>query len=227
MAFSVAVAARGVQSPYDTLLATTSIQTGVPLALLKAIISQESAWNPQAINPGDPSYGLMQINTRAHPDVSPAQAYDPAFAIPYGAAYLASLIARDGLPGAISSYNAGRPITGNAAYVSAVLAYQQWFELNDPLSNPGGVTMPSGTTLPAPAGVPGAAIAQVDSDGTVVGWYADNGDGTVTSWDANGENPVTTTAIAGTSDTGGGITLTGWLVIGALGFLVLGMVFQE
>jgi hypothetical protein len=224
MAFSVAVATLGVGSPYDTLLAGASITTGVPLALLKAIISQESAWNPNAINPSDPSYGLMQINTAAHPDITPAQALDPTVGIPYGAAYLASLIAQYGLPQAISAYNAGHPITGNAAYVSAVLAYQQWFELNDPLSNPGSVTMATGATVPVPAGLPAAAIAQVDSSGAVIGWYADNGDGTTTVWDANGENPTTTAA--STPTLAPGITMTGWLLIGGLGLAAL-LVFRD
>jgi soluble lytic murein transglycosylase-like protein len=215
MAFSAAVAARGVGSPYETLLATTSAQTGVPLALLKGIISQESAWNPGAVNAADPSYGLMQINIRAHPDVSSAQALDPAFAIPYGANYLASLIARDGLPAAISSYNAGRPITGNAAYVSAVLAYQAWFEANDPLSNPYGTAVDAAPPVDFASADP---IPQTDSDGNLVGWYAANPDGTVTTWDANGENPVVTGAISGA----GGLSVTTWLVIGAGALLFLG-----
>jgi hypothetical protein len=128
------IASRGLGTVYDPAIASAAGAAGVEVALVKAVIAVESAWDPGAVNPADPSYGLMQVNTRAHPDVSPAQMLDPAQNIAYGTAYLAQQLARYGFPDGVSAYNAGRPISGNAGYVRDVLAYQAWYQANDPAS---------------------------------------------------------------------------------------------
>jgi len=64
---------------------------------------------------------------------------------------LASRLSTYGYPDGISAYNAGRPISGNQlSYVQPVLAYQAWFQANDPLfgapyENP---PVPPGEELP-------------------------------------------------------------------------------
>src|SRR5882724_8400470 len=78
-----AVAQRDINSPWESVIAYAASTYNIPVALIKAVISQESAWDQNAVNAADPSYGLMQINTLAHPDVSPQNALDPYFNITY------------------------------------------------------------------------------------------------------------------------------------------------
>lgn len=146
MAFSTTVAQRGLNSPFESIIQAAAAQYSVPVALIKAIISQESAWKPDAVNLSDPSYGLMQVNTKAHPDVTPAQMLDPEQNIPYGTAYLAYQLKRyaGDMSKAISAYNAGTAYSSNfSSYVQPVMLYYQWFLANDPGSGGnGGVEIP-------------------------------------------------------------------------------------
>jgi soluble lytic murein transglycosylase-like protein len=75
----------------------------------------------------------MQINTKAHPDVTPQQMLVPEQNIDYGTGYLREQTNRFGpdLSAVISSYNAGHPISGNSPYVASVLQYYDWFKQND------------------------------------------------------------------------------------------------
>lgn len=45
----------------DSIIASNASRYGVEAALIRAIIRQESNFNVNAVNPNDPSYGLMQI----------------------------------------------------------------------------------------------------------------------------------------------------------------------
>jgi soluble lytic murein transglycosylase-like protein len=45
----------------DSIIADNANRYGVEEALVRAIIKVESDFNPNAVNPSDPSYGLMQI----------------------------------------------------------------------------------------------------------------------------------------------------------------------
>lgn len=140
MAFSTTVAQKGINSPYEGLILAASDRHNVPVALIKAIISQESNWIADAVNPADPSYGLMQLNAR-YWTIGGQPIFDPAQNIDTGTGFLADLIRRYGpdLAPVISAYNAGHPITGNASYVAAVTAFYNWFLQNDPASGGGGL----------------------------------------------------------------------------------------
>ncbi len=59
-----------------------------PTSTLRNLVWSESRWNPDAYSNGD--RGLVQINRYYHPEVSDAQAYDPAFALAYAARSIAS-----------------------------------------------------------------------------------------------------------------------------------------
>ena len=155
MSFDVNKATPGIGSQFDGIIIAASNQYGVPVALIKAIISHESAWNPNAVNPSDPSYGLMQLNAHywKNPDGSPI--LDPTTNINVGTGFLGQLIKQYGdLSSVISAYNAGHPITGNALYVADVLAYYNWFLANDPLltrdgGGDGSLITPDGITIPS------------------------------------------------------------------------------
>ena len=87
--------------------------------LLEAIAHVESSQNPKAYNPGDPSYGLMQIlckpdgsggcaNTFYIDNWPPAQAtdlYDPRINVDLGAQIIASNVKKYGLLKGIAVYN--------------------------------------------------------------------------------------------------------------------------
>ena len=148
MSFSETVAQRGINSSYDWSIATAASAYGVDPALIKAIISQESNWSPTAYRAepriNDASYGLMQVllatarQVSGNPYLTAEQLFAPEINIDVGSKFLASQITRFGYPAGISAYNAGRPISGNqTSYVEPVLAYQAWFQANDPLFGSG------------------------------------------------------------------------------------------
>lgn len=65
------------------------LQYRIPYQYICKQISLESAWDPGATGSVDPrDRGLVQINAGAHPEVSDAEAFDPAFAIPWSAKVL-------------------------------------------------------------------------------------------------------------------------------------------
>lgn len=151
MAFSESVAARGLESRWDRDILVAASGDRFVAALIKGTISQESAWRQDAINPGDPSYGLMQIMLPTAQGIQPGvtldQLMDPSTNIAIGSAFLDYQLRRyDGDHArAASAYNAGTATLRNQGYVDAVLAYRDWFLANDPLLNPS--VEPDATTM--------------------------------------------------------------------------------
>lgn len=157
MSYNESIAQRGLNSIFEPLIQQCSVNYGVPTALIKAIISQESDWNPNAVNLNDPSYGLMQLN--AHYWGTPEQLLVPENNINIGTRILADQLARLGdMSLAIAAYNAGtsrsaadlsQRIANNVNnvgnYVSAVLAYYNYFLSHD-FSTAGGGDLPPGDT---------------------------------------------------------------------------------
>lgn len=148
--FSAVVAQRGINTAYQELIDYAAGAYGVDPALIKAIISAESSWNPSAAS--DSSVGLMQINYSAH-GVSRATAMEPSWNVTYGASVIAGqLTRRPTLDLALAGYNAGtsrsdsdlaQRIAANTLgvgnYVATVIDYYAWFRANDPsLAAPGG-----------------------------------------------------------------------------------------
>ena len=134
MSFYLSVAQKGINSPFESLIQSASARYGVSTSLIKAIISQESQWKPDAVNLSDPSYGLMQLNFNYFKTSSGQPILDPEENINRGTAYLAEQTNRFGPEESaiISSYNAGHPISGNLSnYVQPVLQYRDWFVAND------------------------------------------------------------------------------------------------
>lgn len=112
-------------------------EKGLDPMLLKAIAIVESSENPEALNPNDPSYGLMQIRYvegKTHLDVmdfpppSIEQLYDPDYNLHIASQILAWNISNFGFVRGIAIYNCWTckddPIEGpfkNQPYVSKVL----------------------------------------------------------------------------------------------------------
>lgn len=74
------------KAAYQVLANQISAQYAVPASTVKKIINCESGWDASVHNynpPRDDSYGLVQINRLAHPDISISEAKDPAFSIAY------------------------------------------------------------------------------------------------------------------------------------------------
>jgi soluble lytic murein transglycosylase-like protein len=106
----------------------------VPAALVKAVITQESSWNPRAVSRAG-ALGLMQLlpATAAKVGVSREELFDPAKNILAGVRLLAVLLRhyRGDVISALTAYNARprqpfAPIPQNGetpGYVKAVLEY--------------------------------------------------------------------------------------------------------
>lgn len=152
MAFQLAVARLGMNSPFESLVLGAAQRYGVDVALLKGIISQESSWNPNARHVDDPadpeavSYGLMQLVHKyfKNPDGTPIT--DPARNIDVGSSVIAEQLRKRGgnVELAVAGYNAGTSRTdadlsqrlaantlGVANHVASVLTYRDWFREND------------------------------------------------------------------------------------------------
>lgn len=83
-------------------------------ALIMAVIQVESGFNPAAVNPSDPSYGLMQMlpSTASllagRPVSGDELVANPALAVDLGTKYLGQQLAKYGNAGdAVAAYNAG------------------------------------------------------------------------------------------------------------------------
>jgi len=140
--YSDATAQLGIQSPWDDdILANTGTDQNL-YWLTKAIIARESAWNPNAQNPADPSVGLMQILVGAGgpaPGLTADSLLDPMTNITVGVSFLRTLEAQYPLlSDTISAYNAGHPLPDGAGgylnpgnYVNDVLAYYAFYQAAD------------------------------------------------------------------------------------------------
>ena len=159
----------------------------LPVGVFPGLIQVESDWNPNAVNVNrnaDGSFlsfdrGLVQINSAAHPDVTDAEAFDPAFALTWGARYLAGLYQEQhgDITAALEAYNSGRP-TGDAAYADMVLAAAKEYgytpapaptpEPSQPAEPSSPIVSPPAADVPEPKAVP----FDFATPGQVIGVYA-------------------------------------------------------
>lgn len=143
MAFYLSTAQKGINSPFESLIQSASSRYGVPVSLIKGIISSESSWNPSAASSS--SYGLMQLNATYFHNADGSPIYDPAQNIDVGTSVIAAqLQRRPSVELALAAYNAGTSrsdadlssriagnVNGVGSYVSNVLAYRDWYIAND------------------------------------------------------------------------------------------------
>ena len=102
---------KGSGSQYYDLIKQSAQKYNIHPALLAALLFQESGITPNAKNVGETGTdrGMAQINSRWHPDITDAQAYDPNFAIPWAAQTLSGNISHFGdINRGVAAYNVGR-----------------------------------------------------------------------------------------------------------------------
>jgi soluble lytic murein transglycosylase-like protein len=127
--------------PFSTLIEQAARRSGVEKALLHAVVSVESGYNPNAVSKRG-AVGLMQLMPDTARRYKVANAFDPAEILRAGAQYLADLLKLfdNDLKLALAAYNAGEasvlkfgkrvpPFPETAAYVPKVVDYYGRFRL--------------------------------------------------------------------------------------------------
>jgi len=109
------------KNAYDDLFQKYGAAYNIDWMLIKAVCWQESSFNPNAINPSDPSYGLMQIQHNPNGwstalaygkklninfSKLPDDLYNPELSIRIGGAFIAEIVKKYGNQ-AIDIYNIG------------------------------------------------------------------------------------------------------------------------
>jgi soluble lytic murein transglycosylase-like protein len=95
------------RSTIDRFIDRSAAASGIDPALLAAIISNESGFNPYATSAAG-ARGLMQLMPQTAASLGVTDAYDPEQNVRAGARYLRSLLDRFGtLELAVAAYNAG------------------------------------------------------------------------------------------------------------------------
>ena len=108
-------------------------------ALVKAVISQESGWNPQAISRKG-AIGLMQLEPGTAQRFGVANPFDPAQNVEGGTSYLKALLDRyDGnLTKSLAAYNAGERAVDQSGGVPAYPETRQYVrKVTDAYFRPG------------------------------------------------------------------------------------------
>lgn len=93
---------------YKNVLSTAAREQNLDKALLRAVITVESAFDPQAVS-SDGAVGLMQLMPATAKRYGVKNRYDPLQNVQGGAAYLHDLMQRfhNNLPLVLAAYNAG------------------------------------------------------------------------------------------------------------------------
>jgi len=121
--------------PYRGMVIRSAAENKIDPCLLAGVIERESAWDQNAINPADPSYGIAQVQVPTANDVRPGTTkedlFNPEICIEVAARYIASLQSRYGipLPFGIDAYNVGpgnwEKGNRNTGYRLAVLEFSK------------------------------------------------------------------------------------------------------
>ncbi|HEV3001945.1 MAG TPA: lytic transglycosylase domain-containing protein, partial [Solirubrobacteraceae bacterium] len=135
-----AALASGAPTPFAAEIEAAAARNGVDPALLKALIRQESNFNPNAVSPAG-ARGLTQLMPGTAASLGVSDPTDPAQAIEGGAKYLRQQLDRFGgdVEKALAAYNAGPgavakfggvpPYAETQAYVQKVMGYAREYGL--------------------------------------------------------------------------------------------------
>lgn len=130
---------KGDPKDFDGMIADAAKTQGVDESLIRAVIRQESAFNPKATS-GCGAKGMMQLMDDTAKELGVSNSYDPHQNIMGGAKYLKQLLTRfDGnMTKAIAGYNAGPgavekygglpPFGETQDYVTKVMGYYQSYK---------------------------------------------------------------------------------------------------
>ncbi len=122
----------------ESVIKTASRKFGVPEALIKAVIHQESQFNPRAVSPKG-AMGLMQLMPQTAELLGVKNPFNPVENILGGTKYLADLMKRyqNNLELALAAYNAGPkavekfngipPYSETQDYVKKVIGYYRYY----------------------------------------------------------------------------------------------------
>ncbi len=132
------------KKPYNKIVARAAREHNLDKALLQAIITVESGYNPRAVS-SEGAAGLMQLMPATAQRYGVIDRYDPEENIQAGARYLRDLINQfhDDLPLALAAYNAGEdavvhygntipPFPETRQYVPRVLNLYRRYRSNSP-----------------------------------------------------------------------------------------------
>lgn len=161
----------------DAMIVDAAAKHGIDPRILAAIVKVESGGNINvAVGDQGRSFGIVQINRKAHPDISEAQATDPAWALDYAAKRIANfkksypnapteaLLLQHNAPAAAESLAKGRITVAQANAKSGTGRYitETMAAFGQPLTlsgTPGGGQASGGTGVTTAAAGGGTAIA--------------------------------------------------------------------
>jgi soluble lytic murein transglycosylase-like protein len=145
-----------VDGEFSELINSAAQKYGLDPALLKALIRQESNFNPNAQSPAG-AQGLTQLMPGTAAALGVTNPLDPAQAIDGGAKYLAqqlkafdgdvrkALAAYNAGPGAVQRYGGVPPYAETQNYVRAVLGFAEEYRTSTPSPMPSAGGSPAGS----------------------------------------------------------------------------------
>ncbi len=149
-----------LRAQFAPLIAQVSMEYGLDAALMHAIITVESGYNPQAKSPAG-AIGLMQLMPGTAARYGVRNIWDPLENLHGGARYLRFLMAMfpNKLDLVLAAYNAGEgavqqagmkipPYAETIAYVPSVIRHYERYRAA--VANSGAVVVPASSAAPAP-----------------------------------------------------------------------------